>query len=99
MNKQAPEYERARTEAVERTKNILNLPSDEYSLVQSANRIVDRILSLVEIRADDQSLPNAARLEAELKKQGNYHTARTMAYAFSQQDMLEAGFVKVVKEV
>ena len=53
--------------------------------------IAGQILSLngIEIKSDDQSLPNADRLKAELKKQGGYHTARTKAYVFAQIDMLK----------
>lgn len=85
------EYERVRTEAIKRIKNVLNLPPDIYSLAQCANRIVDYILPLVEIKADDQSLPEVPyNYEDECQQYTSYSKA--------QQDMVKAGFVKVVKE-
>jgi len=91
MNKQAPEYERVRIEAVGRTMNVLNLPSDEYSLAQSANRIVDRILSIkgIAIEKDDQTLPeNPYNYEQECRESTSYGEA--------QQHTKEANFKKVI---
>ena len=72
------------------------------NMQQNCRYIAGQILSLngIEIKSDDQSLPNADRLKAELKKQGGYHTARTKAYAICQEDMLKVDkegrhFIKV----
>jgi len=89
------EYERIRKEAVREIKHILELPSDEYSLIQCTNMLVDRILSLsgIEIRAENQDLPEPSNRIAP-----NYFEevleARICRQA--QQDMLKAGFVKVI---
>ena len=101
------EYERVWGEIAEWLKGFKEfLGSRDWSKVYGASEKLmylsqaKELLSIkgIAILSDDQSLPNADRLKVELKKQWGYHTARTMAYERSQQDILKAGFVKVVKE-
>ena len=81
------EYERAR-------EQILGLMLDaigearEYPNEPVAERVTDQILSKVEIKADDQSLPSVRNA---VNKSYN-------DYMLGQEDMLKAGFVKVAKE-
>lgn len=99
MNKESPEYKRVREKLGKALTKFEGTAFYPYSssVVEALSM---EILSIkgIAILSDVQSLPNTDRLKAELKEQGGYHTARTMAYERSQQDMLKAGFVKVVKE-
>ena len=96
------EYERKMAERKQALRENRGLPVfpyfEEMRRLFIAQAQLDKALKAdgIEIKSDDQSLPNADRLKAELKKQGGYHTARTKAYALAQQDMLKAGFIKVI---
>ena len=81
------EYEQVREEAIRRTKNILELPADEYNLEQVAHMIVDWILPIggIEIKADDQNLPELSNNSPSYWEQH-----------YAQQDMLKAGFIRVI---
>ena len=96
MNK---EYERVRTEAIKRTKDILDLPPDVFNISQCTNRIVARILSIkgIAILSDDQSLHSLkGTVKADyLRAYGE--GAYLEGWEHAQQDMLKVGFVKVVK--
>ena len=98
----SPEYQRVREEIV-RVLDNHSLPRDGYNVIPTRefNEITDQILSTrgIAVLADDQTLPEH-HLSSDLSDTG---LARAIAedelltIQETQQEMLQAGFRKVIK--